>query len=366
MDKVGLLNKPDSDNKSENMTPVRQLTVSVSRLLVFGGIFAGMTALGIYIVYQQLAGQSLSFDMRLLSWKPLLMLVVLSVLYYVSDGLRLYYTIRALGEQISFQQLFRLVFINIFFSNITPMATGGGFAQIWYLQRHGMKLGTATAATTIRTLLAVIFIFGLTPVFLLTLDELKNQPLLSGIGKVMAVLIVMYLGFFWTVLVHSRWLAGFCCRVLRLLHRANLLSEQRLCHWQYKVRREMLRFARCFRLYLSGPARYIWLSVFYTLLFLLCLFAFPIVLLEALGYDVNYLVVTGLLVVITFIMYFAPTPGASGVSEGVFATLFRGMVGAEHLLLVTIGWRVLTVYIGMFAGIIVTQAELLRNRKANE
>lgn len=65
----------------------------------------------------------------------------------------------------------------------------------------------------------------------------------------------------------------------------------------------------------------------------------------------------GLLVATTFVMYFAPTPGASGVAEGVFGLVFAGIVTASHLVLVTLAWRFLTVYLGMLVGIVITVHE---------
>jgi uncharacterized membrane protein YbhN (UPF0104 family) len=87
-------------------------------------------------------------------------------------------------------------------------------------------------------------------------------------------------------------------------------------------------------------------------------------LIASLGYHIDYLVSVGLLVVTTFIMYFSPTPGASGISEGVFGSVFSPLLGVEHLVLVTITWRVLTIYLGMIAGLILTQMELSRARDA--
>ncbi len=67
----------------------------------------------------------------------------------------------------------------------------------------------------------------------------------------------------------------------------------------------------------------------------------------------------GLLVVTTFVMYFSPTPGASGVAEGAFGFLFAGLVSDDHLVQVTLAWRFLTIYLGMAIGVFVTQHELL-------
>lgn len=95
--------------------------------------------------------------------------------------------------------------------------------------------------------------------------------------------------------------------------------------------------------------------------FLMSLFTFPALLLWGLGYDVPYLTVVGLLVATTFIMYFAPTPGASGVAEGVFGMVFAGIVTGGHLVLVTVAWRFLTVYLGMLIGVGVTFHEAVRH-----
>ncbi len=127
----------------------------------------------------------------------------------------------------------------------------------------------------------------------------------------------------------------------------------------------MLRFAAALGASFEGPRRDLALSLLFTLLFLLSLFSFPALLFWLLGYSVDYLSVVGLMVVTTFAMYFAPTPGAAGMAEGVFALLFAGVAPAADLLLVLIAWRVLTIYLGMLIGVPVTLRLLLkRGQKA--
>ncbi|MCM0613068.1 flippase-like domain-containing protein [Marinobacter sediminum] len=333
------------------------------RLTIFSLIFIAMTAAGLYAVYDRFAGRSITFDPQLIAPSTLLMAGLLLLVYFVSDGLRLHFTLRALGHRLSFGVIFRLVFINLFFSNVTPMATGGGFAQIWYLHRHGVPMGRATAATTIRTVLAVIFIFSLTPIFLLTLDALKNHSVTGNIGVALAIFITLYLGFFAILLFRTHWLIGPLSRLLNTLHRLHLIGENRHQRWQFKARREMLRFSRSFGDYLRGRPLFVFLSILFTAVFLLSLFSFPALLMHSLGYDVDYLISVGLLVVTTFIMYFSPTPGASGISEGVFGSFFRDILSGNHLVLVTVSWRLLTIYLGMIVGLIVLQRELVKDRR---
>ncbi|MAL98472.1 MAG: TIGR00374 family protein [Alteromonadaceae bacterium] len=336
--------------------------IPFKRLVLFTILFILLSSAGVYVIYAQFAERSFSFDWRLVSFPFLLWVLLLLIVYYVADGLRLHFTLRALGHRMSRGKVFRLVFINIFFSNVTPMATGGGFAQIWYMQRQGIPLGTATAATTIRTLLAVVFIFVATPLFLLSLESLENSAISGQIAAYLAVFITLYLGFFAILLLRTRWLLPPLTLIINALHRVNLINTDRQMHWRFKSKREMLRFAHSFAAYRKGAPGDVLLSVIFTVVFLLSLFSFPALLMQALGYDVSYLNVVGLLVITTFIMYFSPTPGASGIAEGVFGHFFSGVLSGNHLVLVTVAWRLLTIYLGMLIGVFVTQAELMRTR----
>lgn len=332
------------------------------RLFAFSVLFVALTIVGLAVVYAQFGQRSFQFDMRLLDPRTVLSIGALLLVYYTSDGLRLYYTLRALGYRLPLAVIARLVFINLFFSNITPMATGGGFAQIWYIQRQGVPLGRATAATTIRTVLAVAFIFSLAPLFLLFLDVLQGRPVLDGARLPLALFVTIYLAFFAIVLFRTRWLITPLSRLLHFLRRAHLLSESRHRRWQFSIRREMLRFARGFGEYLRGRPAHVALSIVFTAMFLLSLFSFPALLINALDYDVSYAVTLGLMVVTTFIMYFSPTPGAAGISEGVFGTFFSTVLGSSHLVLVIISWRFLTIYLGMIIGLLLIQRELTELR----
>ena len=329
----------------------QQTPNSWRRLTLFGAIFIALTAAGLYSVYQQFAGRELTFDTRLIQPVPVLAALALLTIYYLSDALRLGYTLKALGHHVPLPRLLKLVFINLFFSNITPMATGGGFAQIWYLQRSGVPIGHATAATTIRTLLAVAFIFSLTPVCLLALNIFDKESIGADVGTALVVFVFIYLGFFSLVLFRTRWLIGPISATLTRLHRWHWISDHRHQRWQYKARREMLRFARAFGEYWAGDRWAVTLSIFFTAVFLLTLFSFPSLLIWALGYSADYLTALGLLNITTFIMYFSPTPGASGISEGVFGHFFRALIGGQHLILVIITWRLLTIYVGMVIGL---------------
>ncbi|WP_319633349.1 lysylphosphatidylglycerol synthase domain-containing protein [Sinanaerobacter chloroacetimidivorans] len=64
---------------------------------------------------------------------------------------------------------------------------------------------------------------------------------------------------------------------------------------------------------------------------------------------------------ITAVMYFAPTPGASGVAEAAFTFLFSGYVNHSDIVSLTFTWRLFTIYIGVIIGMIIFYGKLFRN-----
>ena len=165
--------------------------ISWKRLSLFAALFVGLTLAGFFTVFEHFSGRNLSFDGQLLKPGFVGACLLLLVIYFAADGLRFYYTLVALGVRVKPRVMAKLVFINIFFSNITPMATGGGFAQVWYLHQQGVSVGKAMAASTIRTVLAVLFIFSLAPWFLLTQTSVTSVG--SRSDALHAVLILLWI-----------------------------------------------------------------------------------------------------------------------------------------------------------------------------
>jgi len=314
-------------------------------------LFIALSVLVPVTIQQQLDGQFNLLWRALFTPQFILSALALLLVYYLSDGLRLWFTLRALGQQQPLTSIVPLVFINVLFSNITPMATGGGVVQIWYLHRRGAPLGVATAATTLRTLLASVMIFLPAPVLLFSIDRLVDSPLATQWGGWLALFAALYVAFFMLLLWRLRWFIAAVTTGLAAMNRLHLIGKSRQRRWRSRLRREMIRFGYSFRAFFQGARLDSFLAIVSTLVFLVSMFSFPALLLWGLGYAVDYPLVLGLMLVNTFVMYFAPTPGAAGIAEGVFAMLFTSQLAIGDLLLLVLGWRFLTIHLGMLIGV---------------
>ncbi|MCA0961079.1 lysylphosphatidylglycerol synthase transmembrane domain-containing protein [Salipiger bermudensis] len=294
------------------------------------------------------------FDPRLVTPRAVALIGLFLLVYFVADGLRLYFVLRALDAPVTVGQIAPLVFVNLFFSNITPMATGGGFAQIWYLQRCGVGIGLSAAATSIRTILAMLVIFIAAPLFLVAAPEVEIAGSSGALANTIGAVIAAYMAGFLVLLLRPAWMLAIIDRVLLLLERLHLLGQERRTAWSAALKREARSFSDGFRRFISSAPHLSIAAVLATLAFLLTLFAMPALLMALLGLEPDWLTVIGTLSVVTFLMYFAPTPGGAGFSELAFAGLMAGQIGEGQLVLVIFAWRLLTIYLGMAIGGVVS------------
>jgi len=326
-------------------------------------LFFLLSFLTIYVVHNKLSGGGMNFRPALLSPRTLVSTAFLLCLYFLADGLRLYHVIRAMGYRVRFKYIMKLVFINIFVSNITPLATGGGVVQVYFLHREGVPVGEATAATTIRTMLAAVILFTLTPIIIFAEPRLFHLFTRGRIILYILLFCVLYLTVFFTLLFRTKRIKSGIYRFMFFLNRTGVLTRRRFRRWFLRLSKEFSLFTDGFRRFVGGRPVNVALAFAFTLLFLLVLFSFSIVLMRGMGYDVRPVTILAFQVVVTFFMYFAPTPGAAGVAEGGYGLLFARLVHKGDLTLLTLLWRFLTIYIGVFIGLFIIYRELFIRRR---
>jgi uncharacterized protein (TIRG00374 family) len=225
-------------------------------------------------------GEVPRFDTRLIHPQAVALILGFLAIYFLSDGLRLYFVLRTIGARVKIREIFPLVFINILFSNATPHATDGGFAQVWYLQRHGVPVGSFAAATTIRTILAMLAIFLAAPLFQFLHPGSSPNGFATITLQSLSGFIVLYLIGFMVVLRRPHWIAALLSKLLALASRMGLLGADRRDRWINAVRRETAVFSASFARFVGGSRLYALAAVACTVVSLLTLFAFPALLLE--------------------------------------------------------------------------------------
>ena len=330
------------------------------KYLLLLAIFAALSYFSLEAVYRLASDRSSFLSLGIFSSKMYGFAAALLFLNYAADAARFYFILKTIHVDVTVKQIVSLTFINYFTSNLTPFAIGGGVAQIYFLNRAGIPGGAATAGTTIKTVLPVLFFLIAAPVILFFDRNLDR--IFPNRGS------FVYVG----ILVALTFLIGvFLIRLQKNPDRLTRMAEQVIKHRKKKGKsavrlnrffEEVRTFLSRMALFFSGSRKNIFLSIFMTVLFLFTLFLFPVLLIRDLNPSISASEIILSQIVITFIMYFAPTPGSSGVAEAAFILLFSGDVGKGDLVSLTFVWRLFTMYLGIIFGMAVFYVRLFRDR----
>lgn len=351
-------------------TPITQNSIitksKIFSYLILTIIFIVTSVLSVLFIYTNFSDKTVFLSYKLMSPIILFEIAILFILYFLLDGLRSLYVLKALQIPIDLKYLIKLAFINIFLSNITPYAAGGGFAQIYFLNKKHISIGDATAATTIKSILPVIFFFVTTPIILITNKNLLKVVPDSGNYLYIGLLIISYIlatyGCY-KLIKKPKLIKKFVYKILYILENKKFISNGKFKSLRKKIFSEIDVFIHSIKRFSKGNKKYIFLSIFFMVLYLLSLFMFSVILMSGLRSSTSPLDIILVQVVLTFITYFAPTPGATGVAEGGFTLIFSKFVQKKDIVSLTFWWRFFTMYLGMLIGLMLFLLEVAKSKK---
>ncbi len=296
------------------------------------------------------------------SWKELkninlnyfLMAALAAGLAWILDGLRIWILSKALGYKISLWYCIGVNLANLFVSTVTPFQSGGAPLQIYMLNKKGVPVGKALTIGLVKWLiLMVLFSVISTIVFfskeLFLVDEKVFQVFKNVIIFVLVIVIMFMLSgffpFFYKKLISK--LIIWICKIKFLR----------------KYRNKMLRtinglieeFHTSFISFTNTNKIYLFLNMIVTIFFMICYALVAVFLMAGLG-KINIMdfsmvwQIMILQIFLIFVVYFSPTPGASGTMEAGFALLFISIASKSMIGFVVLFWRIFTNFIPVILG----------------
>lgn len=255
----------------------------------------------------------------------------LGIFFVSAEGCMIWYLLRPLDEKTRFFKCIKYSFIGFFFSGITPSATGGQPMQLYHMNRDGLR---ASDSTVVLMAVAVIYKFVLVVMGLFML--------VFGYGRLSEYLgqyiWLYYLGLFLnTALVVILLIVIFCPGLFKsiVFHGEKLLVKLHILkHSQERI--EKLsgfadRYHSTVQFYLKNK-RKIAVVVGFTVIQRASVFF-----LTYLVYRGFHLSGTGMLTVmmVQASVYIAvdmlPLPGAQGITELMYKTVFAGIFPGSFL-----------------------------------
>ena len=261
--------------------------------------------------------------------KPWLLLAVLCMLGFIFfEGEAVLAIVRHVGYPQRHARGFVYSAADVYFSAITPSATGGQPASAFFMIRDGIPAAVATAALLLNLVaytLAIVTV-GLGMLILFPAAFLRFElpaRLLVGIGfVVLIILAVMFYG----LLMKGHLLHGIGIRIILLLHRIHLIRhpEKTLKKWNHTVE----EYSVCVKM-ISGSGHLLLRVYLLNLLQRLSQVTITVMLYFSVGGDRRFW--THVWAVQTFSQmgsYCVPIPGGMGVADYLMLNGFSGFLDA--------------------------------------
>lgn len=334
----------NSETEKAKLPPFKAISRGIQLFILF-------TVGGVILSVWWKSSANLGVVLKHLDTSYLYLLIPLVALDYIIGGFRyrLFFDGKVLPK-ISMWDNMRANWANIFMGAVTPFQTGGGPAQFYILWRCGAKVSESVLVSAINFTATLNFFLVSSVVALIVLPAsifatniVYVIKIAFGVVGFIALVVILVLSF-----PHSG--AALIKSIFKVVparfKRASALRD-RLVN---TLSAGADNFGDSFKQILRRKRPSLVIVVFATLALFFNKYLIGYVIALALGEDPNFWVFIGLQILHFFIVYFAPTPGASGIAEVSSVWLMEKVMSTELLIIYAVAWRFFTTHLGALIG----------------
>lgn len=276
-------------------------------------------------------------------------------------ALRIKFMSRSLGYKVGFFYCLNLVCANMLVAAVTPSQAGGEPVRIHELYKAGVKVGDSTAIVITERILDGI-VLGISGAFFMLVLGSEWQRIGSVFSYLMYISWIV-LSIIVIVFIYSVKNPGLLKRFIHYTSRwfTRKWESRRIEHLAGSIDREVDNFHNTLADFIShGKAGLIY-GIVFTAFFWFCEFIIVSVLLIGLGQPPIFVESLIMQLVIAVIMMIPLTPGASGIAEISFSSLYGIFVNSSVLGILVVLWRSILFYfnilLGLIASLLIVQRE---------
>lgn len=280
----------------------------------------------------------------------LLLCFALWSLYIYMDGLRVQILSCALGKRVSIRTALSVITSGLFLAAVTPFQTGGLPVQLYILKKEDITIGKGSVVLLFRGILELLIFIFVVPLIFFHYRGLMTSNITQALMRYLFIIYGIVILLLTLLVFNPRTLKKALYRINFFLKRRKIIKTKRLLRLFRRLFLEVEDFRKSLRLYFSKQKFMLFLAFVVTVISYIALFLIVPVMLLGLGDKPPILEIIYLQLILKFLLFFVPTPGASGVSEAAFVSLLK-RVSPVHLLgVVVVLWRLFTFYIGAAIG----------------
>ena len=276
-------------------------------------------------------------------------------------ALRIKFMSRSLGYRVGFFYSLNLVFANMLLAAITPSQAGGEPVRIHELYKAGVKVGDATAIVLTERILdgIVLGIGGAFFMFVLGSERRRIGSVFSYLMYISWIIITIMV----IIFIYSVKNPGLLKRIIHYSSRwfTRKWESRKIERFAQSIDSEVDNFHNTLADFLSHGKAGLVFGLIFTTLFWFCEFVIVSILLVGLSQPPIFIESLIVQLVIAVIMMIPLTPGASGIAEISFTSLYGLFVNSSILGILVVLWRSILFYfnilLGLISGLLIVQRE---------
>ena len=290
--------------------------------------------------------------------------VLLGVVPWFTNALRLLIWTRFLGHGIGYRDSFQITLATDLGAAVSPTAVGGGFFKWGLLVQRGVSPGAAASLTTLAPVEDGVFFAIAIPIAIFMTASWGHPVFTRAAGELResappVILVALVIGVLtWAA---ARFVLG---------GGLGRRTQRRTLRFALRVRRSTratwVDARQVYRMISVDGKAWFALSLSLTAIQWICRYSIISALVAFLGAPVQPVLFWLLQWVVFTLAAFIPTPGAAGGAEAAFFVVYSAFLPPSILALATAGWRFFTFYLllGLAAILYMTIGTIGRRRRA--
>ena len=334
-------------------------TKTIKRIIINSTIFIALIILTFAMIFKdQDMGQLI--DITLSANRAYILLgLFIMVLYFLVESYNVKKLLETFGNEISILKGLKYTLIGFFFSAITPAASGGQPAEVYYMNKDGIPISHGTM-----TLLIQVCGYQISTISLGVFFAILNPSIIKGSMLWLFLLGLIINGFALTMMLIgvfsrrlSRKIIEIVVKILEFFKAKNIEEKKENMNKGLEKYHESSK-------YIKEHKREFLKAILRVYLQIGCYYLIPFCVYKAFGLNgYSLLHVFAMQAVLYTTVSSLPLPGAVGISEHVFLRIFGPVFGIELLSGAVLLNRGINFYLFVIISLIIVFLNIIANKR---
>lgn len=338
--------------------------VSTKNVLQNGGLFILLILLTFYIIFKNNNIEDIIKTISYLNINYIILAIICSFTFTICEGMNISRSLKLMDYDIKFRTSIKYAVVGLFFSSITPSASGGQPMQVYYMHKDGIEVSHSSLAILINLasfqfVTVTMAIIGYISQHKLLVNSLGNIKYLIALGVTLNLLVMLAI----LIAIFSKRFVG---KLIDFISFA-------LIKIKYKKVDKFRKMAICQVKEYSQSAKYfkenkltIFKILLTTIIQIILFFSIPFCIYKAFDLSGHSFLKVLMLQSILYISVSAlPLPGAVGVSESAFIVIYKTLFPTRFLSSAMLVSRGISFYLLVLLGGIIIATIYILNIKGN-